>query len=516
MKTLLTFCALWMLAACSGGAADDDDDGPDGGASCEPGLVEDRSIYGDDEEVLTIEITVDEAALAEVEDGVEGALADAHVDIDGFTGAATLELRGNTSRFANQKSFKVELVPEAGEWRGQRELNLNKHPFDLTRMRQHVAFELFREVSDFASLRTVFVRLFINGEDRGLYSHVEEPDKRFLANHGLDPEGTVYKANFYFFQPIDDATFADETLLDPIIQGKAHPDPDKLRAMNAAVNNWDLDIDDVIAEHFDRDNYLTWLAVNLLLGNFDTRSQNYLLYSPAGCSTWYFLPWDYDGALGWDGQPGNPERPRWLAGLGTYWGISLHEKFLRNPDNVADLVARMSELRAGPLSDAAIASRMARYRDLVRDTTLTPPDLFNVPTYPIGQTPEQKAAQWDAEFARVHGVIDELEAEFDAVWDRPLPVWLAAIVVPTGITLSWSPSYELDGRSITYDLQIATSPDFEPETIVAHQEGMGGLMTTTGTLPAGTYYWRVLPRSVNQPSVNWNVPFFDYAVLDIP
>ena len=45
--------------------------------------------------------------------------------------------------------------------------------------------------------------------------------------------------------------------------------------MLTAVNDTSNDINDVIEEYFNRDNYLTWFAVNILTGNRDTINQNF-------------------------------------------------------------------------------------------------------------------------------------------------------------------------------------------------------------------------------------------------
>ena len=39
------------------------------------------------------------------------------------------------------------------------------------------------------------------------------------------------------------------------------------------------------------------------MGNRDTVNQNFALYQPKDSDKFYFLPWDYDGALGFEGQP---------------------------------------------------------------------------------------------------------------------------------------------------------------------------------------------------------------------
>ena len=74
-------------------------------------------------------------------------------------------------------------------------------------------------------------------------------------------------------------------------------DHDKLLEMMEAINDTSADIDDVMNTYFNKENYLTWMATNIIFGNIDAIVNNFLLYSPLNSKTWYFLPWDYDGTL---------------------------------------------------------------------------------------------------------------------------------------------------------------------------------------------------------------------------
>ncbi|HTM20526.1 MAG TPA: CotH kinase family protein, partial [Kofleriaceae bacterium] len=208
------------------GEEPDDDTGSDGESACRDinyrpiDLADDRSVYDQDRlEVMVVSLTVaDQAALAAVDADEDGAEASGTfvADDDGgrVEAPATLEVRGSSSRLADQKSFKIRL--QDATWRGQKELNLNKHPFDLTRVRNALAFTLFRTIPHFSSMRIQLVNLFINGVDRGLYTQIEEGDDDFLARHGLDPEGQLYKARLFEFFPFDDATVADPNAMDLI------------------------------------------------------------------------------------------------------------------------------------------------------------------------------------------------------------------------------------------------------------------------------------------------------------
>ena len=221
-------------------------------------------------------------------------------------------------------------------------------------MRNALSFEYFRRVANFSSMRTGWIHLFIDSVDQGLYEWIEEPDAAFFAAHGLDPGGTLYKAKSFTFEPIDNRTASDADKLDAIVARKGTPDLAKLRRMIAAINDDQQPIDEVIAHYFNRENYVTWLALNVLMADFDSISQNFMLYSPPGFEGWYLLPWDYDVAWGWSDQPGAPRRPRWREGIANWWRVVLHQRFLAEPGNLAELDARIVELTA-TINDAKTA-----------------------------------------------------------------------------------------------------------------------------------------------------------------
>src|SRR4051812_34935263 len=136
-------------------------------------------------EVATVRLLArDERALAVVLAGAGDAPVEVLVDGEP---PATLRLRGATTRQTAQKSFQLSRArPQAeggGAPTGARELALNKHPFDLTRVRNKLAFDSFAAVPylDRVSPRADFVRLEVNGADLGLFTRVEDPDVTFLA-----------------------------------------------------------------------------------------------------------------------------------------------------------------------------------------------------------------------------------------------------------------------------------------------------------------------------------------------
>ena len=119
--------------------------------------------------------------------------------------------------------------------------------------------------------------------------------------------------------------------------------------MIEAVNDTARDINEVIDAYFDRDNYMQWLAFNILMGNRDTTMQNYYLYSPLNGSKFYFIPWDGDNILHWqedDLEGLTPSYGGWEHGVANYWGVLLHQRFLKDAGNRQQLADKVEEYMA--------------------------------------------------------------------------------------------------------------------------------------------------------------------------
>jgi len=488
-----------------------------------PPLVDRPGVYDPaDDGPVDVAVTIaDEQAFAAVKADQAGARARVRFDAVGYTGAsgdapnATIELRGSTSRNASQKSYQIKLAADAAPWRGSRTINLLKHPFDLTRVRNTLSFEYLRRITDITSLRTGFVHLFIDSVDQGLYEWVEEPDEAFLASHGLSTAGALYKAKNFPFAPIDNQTAADPAQVDMIVAAKARPDLAKLRRMLAAVNDTKQLIDDVIAHYFNRENYVTWLAVNVLLANYDSNFQNFILYSPPGFEGWYFLPWDYDSAWGWNDQPGEPRLPRWRQGVANWWSVILHRRFLSEPHNLADVVARVGALASTTVTDAESTRMLARHQALIRSFVSTSPDVDALPCAEPG-TPAA-IALWEAEYTRIATNAGRARDEFVATLDRPMPyvLNLPARPSPEAVVFWWSPSFQLRGAAISYDIEVNTNAAFDPAAGVAAATNLTEPTFTTA-LPSGHYFWRVIARAATDPSNDWQQSVNGYLFVDVP
>ncbi|NCB36411.1 MAG: spore coat protein CotH, partial [Clostridia bacterium] len=277
---------------------------------------------------------------------------------------ATMNMRGRTSTYYPQKSYRIDLYDTAGLWRGQRAIAINKHPGDHTRLRNMLYFELLQDVPGLTSLRTQFVHVYINDRtdpanknefvDHGLYTQVELPNGRFLRNHGLSQNGNLYKANLNeMFRYEDKLRLATDPLYDiaafsEILEPKTSQDHSKLLNMLDMLNDFSTPIEEVAQKHFNIDNLTSYLAFNLLMFNPDSNAQNYLLYSPVNSDCWYYICWDGDGSLSWyeDELLQNAwlESP-WTRGVSNYWGVVLFNRLLRTQSFREALIDKVELLR---------------------------------------------------------------------------------------------------------------------------------------------------------------------------
>ncbi|OAB47254.1 exopolysaccharide Pel transporter PelG [Paenibacillus antarcticus] len=410
---------------------------------------------------------------------------------------AKISLRGNTARYTSQKSYRIRLSDESGLWNNQQTINLNKHSIDLSRIRNKLSFDLFEQIPNFTSLRTQFVHLYVKDqsegannsqyEDYGLYTQIEQPNKMFLKSHWLDPYGQLYKVAFFEFgrypdeiKSQSDPTY-DKNKFETILEIKGREDHDKLIAMLDDVNNMSIPIEEVIEKHFDLDNYLTWMAVNILTDNMDTDANNFYLYSPLNSDKWYFLPWDYDG--GWESQRNLGDISDYQSGLSNYWGSSLHNRYFRSKEHINQLKAKLEEMSKFINKDTVV-KQLEAYQEQVEPFLKRSPDLKYLPG---------KISDISDEYKNISEVPEKSMQRFLEDLEKPKPFFLDDVDVEPGVQIfSWGLSYDFQGDDLVYDLSIALDPGFNQ--VVQEVKDIKSTTLTVKNLKNNTYYWKVIVR----------------------
>ncbi len=299
------------------------------------------------------------------------------------TSAFCVKNSGNHTLRAPKRSWRFILDAEGQDNRlaGMRRVNLKGMWNDPSQMREALAWRLFAKAGVPAPRHT-YAKLAFDATYRGLFSVIEQVDRRFLKDRfGENHLGNLYKAGC---RDIGCATLAYRTGPDGDDSGRQYFVPGaaehtyrlKTNASNPEASTYD-DLACFIRtingiglpggrERFDTDafresvdgimdarSFLRWAAVNLLLGSWDNyyaTPSNYYLYNSGrdgaakdfmGSPYFHFIPWDYDNCLGIDyfgtrWQYG--DILDWAGNTRRYWKnrkgsrIPLVENLLRNRD----------------------------------------------------------------------------------------------------------------------------------------------------------------------------------------
>ncbi|MEV5977439.1 CotH kinase family protein [Streptomyces sp. NPDC052114] len=260
------------------------------------------------------------------------------------TPAFSLVNSGNMTAHAPKRSWKADLEIGASEDRlhGMERLNLKAMYNDPSQMREAVAWQLLERAGIPASQHT-YATFFLNDRYMGLFSVIEQVDKKFLKDHfGKNSEGNLYKA---YCGDVGCATLEHRAAADGSDGGRMYftagsrdddrtyrlktneDDPaantyDDLAALVRTVNGVELPGDESrfttdafrasVEDILNARAFLRWAGANVLLGSWDNyfaTPSNYYLYNagrlgdPKGfMARPYFtlVPWDYDNSSGID------------------------------------------------------------------------------------------------------------------------------------------------------------------------------------------------------------------------
>ena len=414
---------------------------------------------------------------------------------------ASLNQKGKSTRDAIQKSYRIKLDSKTELYEKQRTFQLNKHAFDNSRIRNKFAFDFFIDIPNFTSLKTQFVHLNIDGKDYGLFTDIEKEGKEYLINRGWNPNDNLYKAQNFDFR------YSPELALDssghPVnlkafnskIEVERGKKQTKLIEMIKAIDEakTDKEFEQVFNRYFNRNNYITWLAVNIIFANKDTISQNFFLFNPLYSDTFYFTPWDYDDSS----HPINTY-PKWQLGLSLWWDIPLHKKFIKIKKNRDDVLKMVKDIRAKYVTDAIIKQRLDTYRPVIEHYVKINPDLANI-----------HLDIWEKEYKALYTRIGENVKAFTDNIGSPMPFWQGANYVNGILNLTWGRAVDLESDKIVYEVKIADNVNMQNPII--DEQNVQDIPTKKGdneniyyskdiNLSNGKYYMKVIASEENNTS----------------
>lgn len=227
---------------------------------------------------------------------------------DTFWLSGRIERRGGYSisfpKHAYELDFSEEVawfdLPADDDW------ILNANYIDKTFLRHVLAYNLFRAMAPAnRAARSVYTRVFLNGNYQGLYVLMQKLDPSSLGLLKTDRDAVIFKEPPVFqpeladFRPQYADNFYQQTYPD-------HEQSDRAYLMDSLrqflFRTPDADFRRELALWFDLDNILDWHLLLLLTNNSDGLLKNFYLYRIGGGEPFRIAPWDYDHGLGRDGD----------------------------------------------------------------------------------------------------------------------------------------------------------------------------------------------------------------------
>ncbi len=406
----------------------------------------------------------------------------------------TIQIRGQTSSRQSVKNYKISLKENKGMWMGNTTIPLNKHVNEGLRFRNKMAYDLMAGIEQMMGLRTRFVHLYVkdttaggNGAftDYGIYTYVEQLNKKTLKAHGLDSNGHLYKINefeFYRYEDVikmkDDPTF-DEAAFEYRIETKGSDDHAKLIKMLEDVNDFSKPIDDILDKYFDIENLSYWMAFHILMGNADTQSRNVFIYSPLNLDKWYFISWDNDGSLSKTeyAQMNRLSYSEWETGVSNYWGNVLFQRALKSEKYKKALDAAIEDLKAY-MSKEKIDAMANRYASIVKPYVYSYPDILNLPL---------TSAQYDRVVAGLSSEIDTNYQLYKESFVKPMPFFIDKPQKKGNkLIISCQSSFDFNSEPLTYDIKVAR--DFYFNNPILSVEDVSLPVAEMSMLPKGQYF----------------------------
>ncbi|MHC5037042.1 MAG: CotH kinase family protein [Planctomycetota bacterium] len=182
---------------------------------------------------------------------------------------------------------------------GLKRMTLNNDKQDPSHTHQVMCYALFRKAGCPAP-RCNFARVTVNGEDLGVYSHVERIGLPFLARNFKDASGNLYEVQVSDFTAGLVSMFERKTNTGPPAPDKKGPDRSDLDRVVQALKAKDADLLASLEKVIDVDAFLTFWAMEVITGHWDGYTgdrNNCYIYRDPSSGLFQFIPWGADGAF---------------------------------------------------------------------------------------------------------------------------------------------------------------------------------------------------------------------------
>ena len=217
---------------------------------------------------------------------------EATVSIDGVVfpkvGVRKKGFIGSLSHTRPSLKIKLNHVDKKGEIEGLTNLTLNNNKQDTSLMSQFMGYALFNAIGSPAP-RCAYAKVTVNGENLGIYSHVETVRPPLLKRAFGNSKGPLYEGTVVDFYENWENSFEHKRGDDE--RGRAHI----IALINVLADPKATEAD--IGELVDLDSFYRFWATEGLVGFWDGYSgnkNNFFVYLNPKDNKFYFTPWGMD------------------------------------------------------------------------------------------------------------------------------------------------------------------------------------------------------------------------------
>lgn len=231
---------------------------------------------------------------------------------------------------------------------GTERITLNNNVQDPSLVNQCLGYGVFA-AAGLPAPRCNFATVAVNGEELGVYTHVEAVKKDFLRRHFSDDDGDLYEGALSDFHPEWSATFTAKT-------GDTDVDLAVVHDLTAALQVPDDQLLDAVGAIVDLPTFYRFWAAEALVGHWDGYAQNqnnFYIYRNPDTDQITFVPWGADSLFV------DPNTP---AVFLTGW---LPARLWAVPEARQAYVAAMEDLLATAWDEAALNAEIDRMEALI-------------------------------------------------------------------------------------------------------------------------------------------------------
>lgn len=240
---------------------------------------------------------------------------------------------GSISDIKPSLKLKFDKFVEDQRFHGIERMTLNNNRQDRAFVRQCLAYGVFR-AAGIPAPRCNFARVHINGADFGIFTHVENVKKRFLARHFVEDGGHLYEGTLSDFRVGWMATFEPKT-------NTQAEDLGLIAALQTALELPDDKLLPALDKIVDMAQFYTFWAVEGLVNHADGyagNANNFFIYADPTSQRLHFMPWGVDSVF----HDGNFLGEKGPAGLLAR--AALVRRLYLHPEGRAKFLKRMTEV----------------------------------------------------------------------------------------------------------------------------------------------------------------------------